>query len=350
MNGSAEFSLFVGDLAPDVTDQYLETFFRQYFSSVRSGKVIMDRVTGKSKGYGFMRFSLESERDKALEDMNGALLSTRPIRVNIATVKKETPEKKRGLSSVIGGGETDPNNTTLFIGGLSPLVTEEELQNSFIRFGEIVYTKIPHGKGCGFVQYKKRKVAEVAFSEMNGMLFQGQAVRISWGRSSGRVPLSKATIPSVTSTGSYGFNPNNYPYIEQYNYPATFPDPYTYPFQGVDPYMQQQIGYGAPYNAINLSANNPTGAASTGTTFHNPATTSLPQMIAAGLAQQAIGSQMVPVQNPNAPLLPNGYLAAQNLSLDNRNTNLFATAQRPISSFYGNGAVTGLNFPSNVTK
>ncbi|OIW26856.1 hypothetical protein CONLIGDRAFT_683805 [Coniochaeta ligniaria NRRL 30616] len=46
-------------------------------------------------------------------------------------------------------GFTDPNNTTVFVGGLSGYVTEDELRPFFQGFGEITYVKIPPGKGCG---------------------------------------------------------------------------------------------------------------------------------------------------------------------------------------------------------
>ena len=53
-------------------------------------QVITDPVTGRSKGYGFVRFGNESERDRALGEMAGHLISNRPIRVSIATAKKNT--------------------------------------------------------------------------------------------------------------------------------------------------------------------------------------------------------------------------------------------------------------------
>ncbi len=60
----------------------------------------------------------------------------------------------------------DPNNTTLFIGGLSSGVSEDDLRVLFGRFGDIVYTKIPPGKGCGFVQFVQRPAAETAMAQM----------------------------------------------------------------------------------------------------------------------------------------------------------------------------------------
>lgn len=160
--GAADYSVFVGDLAPEVTDYALQENFRHFFASVRSAKVlshsnlsvtlslcavrvtwhwsqvhipyraqtsvitcavqagglsqttllltraqniicmftdiaemglpsvqvITDPLTGRSKGYGFVRFGNEGERDRSLTDMSGHIINSRPIRVSVATAKK----------------------------------------------------------------------------------------------------------------------------------------------------------------------------------------------------------------------------------------------------------------------
>ena len=63
---------------------------------------------------------------------------------------------------------TDPNNTTVFVGGLSGYVTEDELRSFFQGFGEITYVKIPPGKGCGFVQFVQRHAPEMAINQIQG--------------------------------------------------------------------------------------------------------------------------------------------------------------------------------------
>lgn len=55
-------------------------------------------------------------------------------------------------------------------GGLSASVLEDQLRSIFGRYGEIVYTKIPPGKGCGFVQFVDRAAAETAMCEMNNQV------------------------------------------------------------------------------------------------------------------------------------------------------------------------------------
>lgn len=136
-------------------------------------QVITDPLTGRSKGYGFVRFGSEAERDRALGDMMGHLISNRPIRVSIATAKKNppgAPSANAASSNAPHPSDFDLTNTTLFIGGLSASVTEDELHSLFGRFGDIIYVKIPPGKGCGFVQYVLRPVAEVAMATMQSQV------------------------------------------------------------------------------------------------------------------------------------------------------------------------------------
>ena len=93
-------------------------------------QVITDPISSRSKGYGFVRFGNEQERDRALTEMAGHIISNRPVRVSIATAKKSAPAVHSGAGPVGSGavpvgallGDMDPSNTTLFIGGLNAAV------------------------------------------------------------------------------------------------------------------------------------------------------------------------------------------------------------------------------------
>lgn len=87
---SSDLSIFVGDLATDVTDTMLQETFAVRYSSVKGAKVVQDANTGRSKGYGFVRFGDENERTKAIGEMNGAYCSSRPMRIGVATPKKSS--------------------------------------------------------------------------------------------------------------------------------------------------------------------------------------------------------------------------------------------------------------------
>ncbi|GMP75435.1 hypothetical protein CsSME_00032526 [Camellia sinensis var. sinensis] len=87
-DGTPDFTIFVGDLASDVTDYMLQETFRSQYPSVKGAKVVTDRMTGRTKGYGFVRFGDESEQLRAITEMNGKFCSTRPMRVGPAANKK----------------------------------------------------------------------------------------------------------------------------------------------------------------------------------------------------------------------------------------------------------------------
>ncbi|CAG7875656.1 unnamed protein product [Brassica rapa] len=187
-----DLSIFVGDLAPDVTDSVLLETFAAY-QSVKGAKVVIDSNTGRSKGYGFVRFGDENERSKALTEMNGAFCSSRQMRVGVATPKRAAAYGQQNGSQALtlagghgGNGsmaDGESNNSTIFVGGLDADVTEEDLMQRFSQFGEVVSVKIPVGKGCGFVQFGNRQSAEEAIGSLNGTVIGKNTVRLSWGRS-----------------------------------------------------------------------------------------------------------------------------------------------------------------------
>ncbi|KAH0934404.1 hypothetical protein HID58_011521 [Brassica napus] len=86
------------------------------------------------------------------------------------------------------GSQSDgeSNNSTIFVGGIDPDVTEEDLREPFTQFGEVVSVKIPVGKGCGFVQLDNRKSADDAIQSLNGTVIGKNTVRLSWGRTSNK--------------------------------------------------------------------------------------------------------------------------------------------------------------------
>ena len=92
--GAVDLSIFVGDLAAAVPDSLLHETFASRFPSVKGAKVVVDPNTGRSKGYGFVRFADEKERTQAMTEMNGAYCSSRPMRIGVATPKKASPQQQ----------------------------------------------------------------------------------------------------------------------------------------------------------------------------------------------------------------------------------------------------------------
>ncbi|XVF77465.1 hypothetical protein PTKIN_Ptkin14bG0046200 [Pterospermum kingtungense] len=221
-----DYTIFVGDLASDVSDYMLQETFKAVYPSIKGAKVVTDRTTGRSKGYGFVRFGDETEQIRAMTEMNGIYCSTRAMRIGPAANKKpvtgELYPKATYQNAQGNPGETDPNNTTIFVGGLDPSVSEDQLKQIFSQLGEVVHVKIPANKHCGFVQYANRASAEQALSVLNGTILGGRNVRLSWGRS----PSSKQAQPDQAqwNGGYYGYAQG----YEAYGYAPPPQDPNMY--------------------------------------------------------------------------------------------------------------------------
>ncbi|KAK0391503.1 hypothetical protein NLU13_1004 [Sarocladium strictum] len=259
-----EYSIFVGDLGPEVNEYVLVSLFQARFPSCKSAKIMTDAMSGQSRGYGFVRFSDENDQQRALVEMQGVYCGNRPMRISTATPKNRgnnhgfahgqqhggmippgmPPQQQMwggGVQSFPGYGGgfnpatqmnqfTDPNNTTVFVGGLSGYVTEDELRSFFQGFGEITYVKIPPGKGCGFVQFVHRHAAEMAINQMQGYPIGNSRVRLSWGRSQNNsgvgTPYRPAPPPPhYLGMPSHGPAPGPYGGPQHFGGPAPGPGP-----------------------------------------------------------------------------------------------------------------------------
>ena len=94
--------LYVGNLPYSATDQSLHEAFGSC-GTVDSVNLIIDRDTGQSKGFGFVEMSSDSEAQKAIQELNGASIDGREIKVNEA--KPKAPRDNRG-----GGGSGRGNS------------------------------------------------------------------------------------------------------------------------------------------------------------------------------------------------------------------------------------------------
>ncbi|MBK8217504.1 MAG: RNA-binding protein [Myxococcales bacterium] len=88
--------LYVGNLSFNSTADSVRAAFSS-FGEVTDAHVVSDRETGRSRGFGFVTMSTQAEAQKAIAEMNGALLDGRPLRVNEA-------EERRGGGGGGGGG------------------------------------------------------------------------------------------------------------------------------------------------------------------------------------------------------------------------------------------------------
>lgn len=99
--------LFVGNLSFKTTENDLQDAFAAH-GTVLETNLMMDRMTGRPRGFGFVTMSTPEEAQKAIEAMHGAQLDGRPLTVNIARPREERPPGGGGGGGGFRGGDRGP--------------------------------------------------------------------------------------------------------------------------------------------------------------------------------------------------------------------------------------------------
>ncbi len=223
----AEYSVFVGDLGQDVTEEVLTQLFKTKCSTACNARIVVDLKTLKSKGYGFIDFKTEEDYNTAMEELPGARVgaSKRPIR--IANAVERRIDTVNGVNDAPHDFEDlDPTNTTIFIGNLDVTVSGDELRDVFERFGDVAYVKVTPKKGCAFVHFYRRAQAKAALDAVHGMKLGAKHLRLSWGRHN----TTKCAISSMLNGGQYPqYLPSPMMVPPQPMYVPTVPTPHTVP-------------------------------------------------------------------------------------------------------------------------
>jgi len=95
--------LYVGNLAFQTTSQELQELFAQA-GTVESASVVEDRMTGRSRGFGFVEMSTKEEAAAAIEQLNGKEVGGRALKVNEAKPRENSGGGGRGFGGNRGGG------------------------------------------------------------------------------------------------------------------------------------------------------------------------------------------------------------------------------------------------------
>jgi RNA recognition motif-containing protein len=100
--GEIPLKIYVGNLSYDTNDNELAAAFEPY-GQVASAQVIVDRLTGRSRGFGFVEMPNDSEAKAAIAALNGSMLQGRSLNVNEARERTDRrPEPRGGYGG--GGG------------------------------------------------------------------------------------------------------------------------------------------------------------------------------------------------------------------------------------------------------
>jgi RNA recognition motif-containing protein len=111
-------NIYVANLSFDIQDEDLKEFFAPY-GEVTSAKVIKDKETGRSRGFGFVEMSDDTAAKKAIAELDGATVENRAIKVNEAKPREDKPSyggggSRGGSRGGYGGGGGNYNNSNSY--------------------------------------------------------------------------------------------------------------------------------------------------------------------------------------------------------------------------------------------
>ncbi|KAK6119794.1 hypothetical protein DH2020_046463 [Rehmannia glutinosa] len=221
----------IGERRPDAGPEHsiFETF-RASYPSVRGAKVVTDPNTGRPKGYGFVKFADEMERNRAMVEMNGVYCSTRPMRISAAAPKKTATgvQQAKGLQAIYPA--------QVYTAPVQTIPVDNDINNTTCLYS---FPHGSHGKMIWYLAfYLHRTSAEESIQRMQGAVIGQQVVRLSWGR-------SLTAKQDVTGVWGQSADPNQlsayYAYgqgYDAYAYAST-QDPSAYAYGAYAGYAQQ---------------------------------------------------------------------------------------------------------------
>ncbi|XP_032797130.1 ELAV-like protein 1-B isoform X18 [Daphnia magna] len=155
-------NLIVNYLPQTMTQEEIRSLFAS-IGEVESCKLIRDKITGQSLGYGFVNYHRAEDAEKAINTLNGLRLQNKTIKVSFA---RPSSENIKGAN--------------LYVSGIPKTMCQSELETLFAPFGRIITSRIlcdsitaGLSKGVGFIRFDTRGEAERAIEKLNGTVPQG---------------------------------------------------------------------------------------------------------------------------------------------------------------------------------
>jgi RNA recognition motif-containing protein len=166
-------SLWIGELDNWMDDNYIKKAINNYNIELKSIKIMKDKNSGTSLGYGFLEFEDKEIANNALKTLNGQPLpnSNKVFKLNWASYNNNK-------------NVSNPNEYSIYVCDLDPSVNEETLTNFFKeKYNSVISSKIvvdpstKISKGYGFVKFSDQKESQKALQEMNGASINGKNIK-----------------------------------------------------------------------------------------------------------------------------------------------------------------------------
>merc|ERR1712225_233671 len=179
-------NLFVGNLSWNVDDDWLLREFEE-FGEISGARVISDKATGRSKGFGYVEFTSSASAAAALKAKKGSMIDGREANVDFSTPRSDAPPRDRAQSRAQAYGDSqNPPSDTLFLGNLSFDADENTVGEAFGEHGTVINVRLPtdmetgNPKGFGYVTFSSIDDAKTAFEAMTGADIAGRPVRLDY--------------------------------------------------------------------------------------------------------------------------------------------------------------------------
>lgn len=174
-------TVFVQQLAARLRTKELIAFFEKV-GPVKEAQIVKDRVSGRSKGVGYVEFKQEDSVALAIQ-LTGQKLLGIPIIAQLTEAEKNRQARNPEATS------SNPNQIPfhrLYVGNIHFSITESDLQNVFEPFGELEFVQLQkeeqgRSRGYGFVQFRDPNQAREALEKMNGFDLAGRPIRVGLG-------------------------------------------------------------------------------------------------------------------------------------------------------------------------
>ncbi|CAI9760680.1 unnamed protein product [Fraxinus pennsylvanica] len=180
---SPDLKLFVGNLPFNVDSAALAGLFERA-GNVEMVEVIYDKLTGRSRGFGFVTMSTAEEAASAAQQFNGYEFEGRQLRVN------NGPPPPKGENSSFrgprgGSGTSSDQGNRVYVGNLAWGVDNLALETLFSEQGKVMEAKVVYdresgrSRGFGFVTYSSADEVNNAVESLDGMDLDGRSIRVS---------------------------------------------------------------------------------------------------------------------------------------------------------------------------
>ncbi|KAK4560619.1 nuclear localization sequence binding protein [Recurvomyces mirabilis] len=183
-------NLFVGQLSWNMDEEWLTREFEE-FGELTGVRIITDRDSGRSKGFGYIEFKEVESAIAAVEAKNGTELDGRNIRLDFSQPRAErdnnqTPQQKGAARAQQYGDTPKEPSSTLFVGNVSFEADENMVTEMFSEYGTIKAVRLPTDrdtgalKGFGYVEMSSIDEATAAFEAVQGADLAGRPVRLDY--------------------------------------------------------------------------------------------------------------------------------------------------------------------------